>query len=157
MNMIAEKKFYLTEKKINDLRKEYEILKSLRAIKTNEEVPRLLEADDLDLDISLSEDMASLDARLVELENIFKNVEIIKPSQQKNIVDLGATVEVEVNKGKNKFTILGALEADPIAGIISNESPIGRALLGRKVGDKIVVTSPTKAVYKIKKIEYNEI
>ena len=71
-----------------------------------------------------------------------------------NIVNLGATVLVEVDGQNDEFMIVGSLEANPAIGKISNESPVGRMLLGHRVGDEVVVSSPIQTVYKIKKIKY---
>jgi len=159
-NMTGEKKFYLTLKGFKKIKKEYETLKALRAAKTNEGAPMVLESEDLNPEfLSFHEDVNLLNIRLAELENVFKNIELIKVSSRKkrNVIDLGATVEVETNKDKDRFTIVGTLEADPATGKISNESPIGQALLGHRIGDEIIVPSPVKTVYKIRKIKYNEI
>ena len=156
--MTEDKKFYLTKSKIEELKKEYKALKMLRAAKTNEEIPRLLESEDLNPEfISFKEDRSFLDGRFAELENIMRNAKAINVPKNKNIVDIGATVEVEVDKSKDEFTILSTLEADPTAGKISNESPIGQALIGHKPGDEIVVSSPVKVAYKIRKIKYNKV
>lgn len=158
--MTGEKKFYLTLKGLENIKKEYKGLKALRAAKTSGDVPSVLESEDLNPEfISFREDVNFLDSRLVELENVLKNVELIRIPSKKNksSINLGATVEIEVNKDKDEFTILGTLEADPTAGRISNESPVGHALLGHKVGDEIIISSPVKIIYKIRKIKYNKI
>jgi transcription elongation factor GreA len=65
-------------------------------------------------------------------------------------------VVVEVNGEEDEFQIVGTLEANPLLGKISNESPVGSALMGKKVGDEIIISSPVKTVYKIKKIKYQK-
>ena len=55
---------------------------------------------------------------------------------------------------KDEFVIVGTLEANPALGKISNESPVGKALLGHKIGDEVVVSSPMKTTYKIRNIKY---
>ncbi|HHE76783.1 MAG TPA: transcription elongation factor GreA [Candidatus Parcubacteria bacterium] len=154
------RKFYLTPKGLKKIRQEYKTLKAFRAMKTNGEAPIALESEELNPEFaSFREDIDLLDIRLAELENILKNAKVVKPSRRKNVIDVGATVELEEGKSNNSniFTIVGTIEADPVLGKISNESPIGQALLGHKIGDKIVVSSPVKKVYKVKKIKYNEI
>ena len=158
--MTGEKKFYLTLEGLKKIKKEYEILKAFRIAKTNGDAPVILESEDFNSEFaSFYESVDLLDIRLDELENVLKNVELIKISSRmkKNVIDIGATVEVEANKDKDRFTIVGTLEADPATGKISNESPIGQALLGHKTGDKIIVSFPIKTIYKIRKIKYNEI
>jgi len=155
---MEEKKFYLTKQKLKELEEEYKGLVAFEKSKTiGEEAPRVLESEDLNPEfLSFQEDMSFLRSRITELENILSNNEIIKnPSKQnKNIIGLGAKVLVSVDGNKDEFTIMGTLEANPSLGKISNESPVGKALIGHKVGEEIVVTSPIKTVYKIKKIKY---
>ena len=100
--------------------------------------------------------MSFLRSRITELKNILGNYELIKnPSKQnQNIVGLGAMVLVNVDGEKDEFLITGTLEANPSLGKISNESPVGKALMGHKVGDEVVVSSPIKTIYKVKKIKY---
>ena len=97
--------------------------------------------------------------RIEEIEAILKNCEILKPppKHKRHIVHLGATVEVEIDGQKDEFTIVAPVEADPMAGKISHESPVGRALLGRSIGEKVVVQSSIRAEYKIRKITYKSI
>lgn len=156
--MAPRKKFYLTKQGFKELEKEYEVLRKLRVAKTKGEAPKIWESEDLNPEyLSFREDLSFLETRMNELENILKNAELIKPpsKQGAKLVNLGATVRVKVDGEKDEFTIVGTLEANPSLGKISNESPVGQALLGHKVGDEVVVSSPIKTVYKIKKIKYN--
>jgi transcription elongation factor GreA len=106
--------------------------------------------------LAFQEDVSFLEARIIELENTLKDVELIKPpkKEKQKIVGLGATVLVSVDGQNDEFTLIGSLEANPSIGRISNESPVGKALLGHKVGDEVVVSSPVETIYKIKKIKY---
>lgn len=156
--MSEEKKFYLTKEGLERLKKEYKTLKELKLAKTNGEFPKILHSEDLNPEyLAFQEDLSFLEIRLAELENVSKNAIVIKsPSskEQQKTINLGATVLVEVDGQNDEFTILGSLEADPSLGKISNESPVGKALIGHRVGDKVVVSSPIQTVYKIKKIQY---
>jgi transcription elongation factor GreA len=155
--MPEEKKFYLTKEGLEKIKKEYSYLKEIKLAKTKGESPKILHSEDLNPEyLAFQEDISFLEARIAELENIQKNSELIKlPKKEKqNIVDLGATVLVDVDGQKDEFTLVGSLEANPSIGKISNESPVGRALIGRGVGDEVVVSSPVKTIYKIKKIKY---
>ncbi len=86
-----------------------------------------------------------------------KNSEIIKkPTGKKaEIVGLGATVLVEVDGDKDEFTLVGSYEANPVLGKISNNSPVGKALMGHKKEEEVIISSPIKSIYKIKKIKYS--
>jgi transcription elongation factor GreA len=157
-NIMEGKIFYVTKEKLQKLQKEHEELVTFERAKTvGQEAPRMLESEDMNPEfISYHEDMDSLRMRIEELKNILDNHEIIKkPSkEQQKFVAIGATVKIGIKGKEDEFTVMGTLEADPVLGRISNESPVGKALLGRKVGDEIIVSSPTKAVYKIKDIKY---
>lgn len=155
--MAQEKKFYLTKKGLEKFKKEFQGLKNLKLSKTKEEIPKIWHSEDLNPEyLSFQEDLSFLESRIVELEYILKNTQLIKPpsKEKQNIIQLGAKVLVEVDGQKDELEIVGTLEANPAVGKISNESPVGRILLGHKVGDAILVSSPIKTIYKIKKIKY---
>jgi len=156
--MKKERTYYLTEKGHKKAKEELEQLKKLKLAKTKEGSPEVWHSEDINPDfIAYKEDLDFLDKRLSELEEVLKNVEIIKapPKKERDIVKLGATVKVQANSDEDEFKLVGTLEADPTLGKISNESPVGRNLLGHKVGDKVVVNSATETIYKIKGIKYN--
>lgn len=156
--MAQEKRFYLTEKGLEKIKKEYDNLQALKLSKIKGESPKILHSEDLNPEyLSFREDLSFIEAKIADLENVLKNVELIKvpPKEKRNIVNLGATVTLEETDGQiNEFMVVGTLEANPNAGKISSESPVGRALLGKRVGEEIMITSPIKVVYKIKKIKY---
>lgn len=94
------------------------------------------------------------EARITELENIIQNAEIIRKPRGDSKVQLGSTVKLKGTGLKNKeFQVVGTVEADPLSGKISDESPIGRAMIGKKVGDTVEITTPTEThAYKIASI-----
>ena len=157
--MIPEKKFYLTKQGLEKIRKEHGLLKGLKIAKTKGESPKVLHSEDLNPEyLAFQEDIGFLESRIIELENIIKNVQLIRLPKKENqkIVNLGATVRLEEKDGgSNEFMVVGTLEANPNEGKISSESPVGKALLGRKIGDEVLITSPIKIVYKIKRIKYH--
>lgn len=156
--MTNGKKFYLTKTGLKKIEREYQVLKNLRLAKTKGEAPKIWESEDLNPDyLSFQEDLNFLETRLAELENILNNTQLIRTTSKEKakVINLGATVEVMVDGSKDEFTIVGTLEANPSLGKISNESPVGSALLGHRVGDEVVLCSPIKTVYKIKKIKYH--
>lgn len=154
---MEEKKYYITKQKLRELKNEYKDLLDFERRKTKGETPKIFESEDINPEyLNFQEDLIFLRSRIGELENVLKNYEIIKiPVKNKqNIVGLGAKVTVAVEGEKDEFMITGTLEANPSLGKISNESPVGKALMGRKVGDGIIVSSPIKVVYRIVKIRY---
>jgi len=153
--MLQEKKFYLTKEGLEKIKKEYDELLKLKLSKTTGDVPKIWHSEDLNPEyLAFQEDLSFLESRIAELEHILKNAELIKPpaKEKKDFVSLGSRVLVEVEGQKDEFEIVGTLEANPSIGRISNESPVGKALLGHRVGDEVIVSSPVKTIYKIKKI-----
>ena len=92
--------------------------------------------------------------RIAELQGLLKNAVTIEASNKEDIVGIGSTVEVKSDNGTEMFRIVGSAEAKPQEGKISNESPLGRAFLGRKIGEEIEINTPGGInKYKIIKIE----
>ena len=87
-------------------------------------------------------EQAFVEGRIQTLEALIKNATIIDENHSTDHVQIGSTVAVESPDGKEAFTIVGSAEAKPAEGRISNESPVGRALLGKKKGEKVVVKVP---------------
>jgi len=101
------------------------------------------------------EKQAFIEGKITELEEVIKNAKVAESNGSKQAVDIGAKVTVHIEGGEEQFYIVGAREANPLERKISNESPLGSALLGKKVGEKIEVEAPVgKLTYKILKIEY---
>jgi len=143
---------YLSKEGLEQIKKELEELK----LKRQEIAERLEEAKALG---DLSENMEYLQAKeaqsfnegkILEMEELLKNAVVINRNGGGSTVQIGGTVEVSFQGEKHAFTIVGSEEANPTEGKISNESPIGRAFLGRKTGETVEVETPRgKATYKI--------
>lgn len=91
------------------------------------------------------EEQGLLETRIAEIEDILNNADIIKAGR-KSVVDLGSRVSLTTGGEIVTYTIVGSVEANPLEGRISNESPIGEALFGKKVGDDATITTPRGAV-----------
>ncbi len=152
---MEKKTYYLTKAKLGELKKEYDELVLHERQKTvGQEAPKIFESEDMNPEfVSFQEDIGNLRARIDELRTILDNYELIKPGDQEQVA-IGASVKVDINGHKDNFTIVGTLEANPAQGRISNESPVGRALLGKRVGEEVTIPSPVQKVYKIKAIKY---
>lgn len=87
------------------------------------------------------EEQGLLETRIAEIEDILNNAEIIKGGSKKAI-GLGSKIELTASGKKFHYTLVGPVEADPLEGKISNESPLGVALFGKKVGDKATISTP---------------
>lgn len=100
------------------------------------------------------EEMEFLDGRIDELEEVLKTASVVNGNGKKGDVGVGTKVTVRVNGDKHVFDIVGEWEADPINKKISPESPLGQALCGKKVGEKVEVEAPAgKLTYEILIIE----
>lgn len=82
-----------------------------------------------------------LETRITEIETILQNASIIQAGNGSTVV-LGSTVELEANGKTVVYTVVGPVEADPLEGKVSNESPIGQALMGKAVGDTVTINTP---------------
>jgi len=154
---MEEQKFYLTKQGLEKIQKEHDKLVEFKRLKTKDEVPSIWHSEDVNPEyLAFQEDMTLLETKLAEYENILKNVELITlPRKEKRTeICLGATVLCEVDGETAEFQIVGTLESQPLLGKISNESPVGKALLGHKVGETVVVSSTMKTRYKIVKVWY---
>lgn len=104
------------------------------------------------------QDQAMNEKRIADLETLLRSAVVMEQDTNRRpdgFVRLGSTVVVEVDGDEERYTIVGAIEAKPTAGLISNESPVGAALLGKRAGDIASVLTPRggKTVYKILRIE----
>lgn len=151
-----DKKVYITEKGLEELKKEHA---ELVQTKRPQVVNRLATARDMgDLAenaeyTAARDELAFIDGRIDELEDLLKNATIIaeKPRGRKNkVINLGSKVTVKTGAKKETFTIVGEWESNPGEKKISNESPLGKALIGKSVNDKIEIQAPAgKISYKI--------
>lgn len=147
-----KKLFRLTQSGVDELKDELESLVAKRAsladaIKTARELGDLAENAEYQ---SARADQERSEGRIAEIENILQNVSIIKKPSGDSKVQLGSTVKLK-NDGKMKqFQVVGTVEADPSNGKISDESPIGKALLGKKIGELVEIHTPADmTTYKI--------
>jgi transcription elongation factor GreA len=147
----------LTEDGLKKLHEELKVLKDERRKEVIERIQEAVSHGDLSENADYAqakEEQAFIEGRIQEIEEMLKNAQIIAHSGNQNIVSIGSTVAVKVAGREIKYTIVGANEANPASGRISNESLVGRALLGAKRGDKIPVETPAgKMEYEIVSIE----
>ncbi len=100
------------------------------------------------------EEQSFIEGRIQEIEDIIKNAEIITNTGHRNTVTIGSTALLKVSGQERKYTIVGSNEANPKEGKISNESLVGKAVLGKKAGDKFKVSTPAGEMdYEIISIE----
>ncbi len=152
-----KKQFHLTKEGINELRTELEGLVARRtgvaeAIKTARDQGDLSENAEYH---AAKDEQQNLEARISQIEYILANSEVIaKPRGNKSKVQLGSSVELKSANGMAKqFQVVGTVEADPLEGKISDESPLGKALLGKQIGEEVEIVTPAeKRTYKVASI-----
>lgn len=153
---MSSKKIFLTKEGHEDLKKEYDELVNIKRPDVLNRVSQARNLGDLSENaeyVAAREELSFIDGRIDEIEELLKEVEIISQSKSNNIVKLGSTVTVDAGKDKEVFTLVGEWEADPHQKKISHESPLGKALIGKKVGEKVEVEAPAgKILYTIKSI-----
>jgi transcription elongation factor GreA len=151
-----EKLYKLTQQGLLDLQNEIERLKTddrkrnLEALKDARAQGDLSENADYD---AARDEQALIESRIKEIEGILKDYEIIKEDTS-NKVNIGKTVVIKVaDLPETTYTIVGSLEADPINNKISNESPIGRGIIGSKKGKTVTVKTETGRDVKVKIVD----
>ena len=154
--MSDDKKIYLTKEGLLDLKKEYNELSKNKRPDLVERVAQARNLGDLSENgeyIAAREELSFIDGRIEEIEEILKQVTLIdevSKSGGKKIVQLGSVVILNRAGKKESFKLVGEWEADPMEKKISHESPLGKALLGRQIGEKVEVAAPAgKILYTI--------
>lgn len=149
-----KKLYQITEEGKRELEDELEELKSRRGA-IADKIAEARDFGDLSENAeydSAREEQGLVESRIAEIEDILLNAELIKGGS-KTKVSLGSKVELKTGKKTVVYTVVGPVEADPLEGKISNESPIGLALMGKKVGDKATIKTPKGDIeYEIVKI-----
>lgn len=147
------KQFHLTKNGVDELKAELEKLTSLRSV-IADRIKTAREFGDLSENMEYSaarQDQERNENRIAEIEHILQNVSIISKPKNDTEVELGNVVKLKSDSGKTKeFQVVGTVEADPLEGKISDESPLGQAVLGKKKGEKVEIKTPSEtATYKI--------
>lgn len=138
------------------LKKELEYLSTTKRKEIAERIEKAKELGDLSENAEYSEakDAQALnEGRVLELTNTLKNVTVVDNKNGKNEVSMGSTITVKANGKERTYKIVSFNESDPLNGLISNESPIGLAFLGKKKGEEVTVQTPKgETKFKILKI-----
>jgi len=159
MNLKSKKlqsKNYITKLKKKEIEQEIKYITETKNPELAEKISEIRNegnySENTDIEVYYSQ-LQKSNKRLEELKEILKNSEIIIKSNDDTIVELGDIVTVDITGRKDEFTIVGPLEADPFNKKISNESPVGKALIGAKLGNTVTVkTKVIELKYKIVKI-----
>ncbi|MGI6262232.1 MAG: transcription elongation factor GreA [Succiniclasticum sp.] len=161
---MAEKETILTAEGLEKLKAELNELRTVKRLENEERLHEAISHGDLSENSeydAAKDEQARIEGRIQEIEQMLKTAVVIDSSKKrKSEVELGTKVTIEdlapeFEEDKiQEYTVVGTTEADPFAGKISNESPIGAAILGKKVGTVVTVRTPLgDHQYKIKKIK----
>lgn len=143
-----KKQFHLTHEGINELKTELEELVARRGpiaerIKAAREFGDLTENAEY---TSARQEQEQVEGRIAQIEHILQNVDVITKPKSDSKVRLGSKVKLKCDGKLQEFTIVGTMEADPLEGKISDESPIGQALLGKKEGEEVEIKTPAETM-----------
>ena len=142
------KQVVLTDEGLKKLEQELEMLKTVRRREVAEKIKVALSFGDLSENSEYDEaknEQAILESRILQIESLLKNVKVLDEEElSTDVVNVGSKVKVFDAEFQEEITyqIVGSTEADPVSGRISDESPVGKALLGRKVGDLVEAEVP---------------
>ncbi len=150
---MVEEKYFITEEGLKDLKSELDDLIHVVRAEVIEELKQARSQGDLseNADYDAARDrQAQVEARIKQLETIINNSEIIKESANSKYVRVGSTVELEIldTESIETYMIVGTIEADPLNGKLSNETPLAKAILDHKAGQTVTVA--VDSPYKVK-------
>ena len=147
----------ISQEGYSKLKKELEHLTKVRRREIAKRIEAAKELGDLSENAEYAEakdEQAFNEGRIAKVTALLKNLTVVENGNNNDTVGMGSKVTVKTNRAEKQYTIVSFNEADPTAGKISNESPLGRAFLDKKVGDKVKVETPNGVVeYEILNIE----
>jgi transcription elongation factor GreA len=144
--MMSDKPVLLTREGLEKLQAELNHLRDVRRPEIADRIREAKEFGDISENAEYTEaknEQSLIEGRILTLEQMIRNAEIITETEKKHsVVEVGSTVVLKDAHGQLTYTIVGPAEADPIQGRISLESPVGKAIMGHKSGDKVTVRTP---------------
>ncbi len=154
---MSEQTQYLTKEGYKKIKKELDYLKKEKRPEIAERIKQAKEYGDISENAEYAdarEEQSFTEGRILELEDVLKNFKIVDmENSDPNIVEIGDEIVIERDGAKYTYTIVGSNESDPPGGKISNESPLGQMLLGKRCGDEFVFKTPKgESIIKILKL-----
>jgi transcription elongation factor GreA len=144
--LVVDKPIYVTKKGLVELEQELAYLCDVKRPATIERMQDTKgDGDWMDQTeyMLIEEELVFIEGRIQEIQYMIDQAQLIGPGNEDNIVNIGETVVIQTEEGEiERFTIVGVAEVDPAKGFISNESPLGKALLDHQVGEEVVVDAP---------------
>ncbi len=155
---MASQAVYVTREGLKKLEEELELLRTVKRAEVAQRLHEAMEDGELIENAeyeAAKNEQAFVEGRILELEHMLAVAKVIEPGGPKGVVRIGSTVVVQEGESKpEEYTIVGAAEANPKEGLISNESPLGQALLDHKAGDEVQVKAPAgNLVFRISKVK----
>ena len=144
-----EKPVYVSADGLRKLQSELQELRTTKRSEVAERIHAAMEFGDFTENSELEQaknDQAFLEGRIMTLEQMIKNAQIIDEKSKHDLVEVGSHVMVEAEGNQEKYVIVGSAEASPSEGKISNESPVGRALLGHRAGETVKMAVPAGTI-----------
>jgi transcription elongation factor GreA len=136
---------FITQEGLTKIKKELDVLRTTRRPDLIQRIKDAKELGDLSENAdyhSAKEEQSFLEGRIMELESLVKNAVIVKKSKNNDKVTIGSEVKIKNGNNTFKYTITGPNESDPLGGKISNESPLGQAIMDRKKNEEFTITTP---------------
>ncbi len=151
--MSPEKKIYISQDKLEQFKKELGELKTVKRWEVIEKIEKAKEMGDLseNAEYAIAKDeQAFIEGRILELEDLINNAIITDGLEKTDSINVGSKIKVKFDNEERTFEIVGITESDPVHGKISNESPLGKALLGKRKNDQVEVETPAgKKIYTV--------
>jgi len=150
-----EEKVLLTEEGLKKLKEEYGELTNVKRKEVTEKIARARDFGDLSENSeydSAREEQSFIEGRIMELEEILTHAKLIEKSGVSK-VDIGSKVKVQSDGDVDEYVIVSSVEANPMEGKISIDSPVGKALLGSKVGDEVKISTNVQATYRVLEVK----
>ena len=147
--MATDKPVYVSAEGLRKLQDELEHLRTTRRKEIAERIHAAMEFGDYSENAELEDaknEQAFVEGRIMTLEQMIKNAVVIDQNGHHDTVELGSHIVVEVDGERENYTVVGSAEANPGEGRISNESPVGRALLGHRAGEKVRAVVPNGVI-----------
>ncbi len=142
---MSDQKVYVSREGLEKFKQELNDLVTVKRKEVIERIERAKELGDLSENAEYAaakDEQAFIEGRILELQDIITHAELINGGGKVDVVQVGSKVRVKNNGEEAEYEIVGVAEADPLAGKISNESPLGRAFLGKRVGDSVQIQVP---------------
>jgi transcription elongation factor GreA len=146
---MQEQKVYVSKEGLEKFKQELNDLITVKRKEIIERIERAKELGDLSENAEYAaakDEQAFVEGRIIELQDMVTRAEVINGSGKVDLVRVGSKVKVKTDGTETEYEIVGVAEADPLNGKISNESPLGRSFLGRRIGDKVQIQIPKGTV-----------